>query len=107
MYKDEDGNFNGDCLIVYFKKDSVHLAIRMMDDYYFRIEDQSQGTIHVKEADFSYKKHKDGDEIASGDDLRRAVAAAEPGDKLELTVQRNGETKTVTATLGKRPTQSD
>jgi S1-C subfamily serine protease len=49
----------------------------------------------------------DGDEIASGDDLRRAVAAAEPGDKLELTVQRNGETKTVTATLGKRPTQSD
>ena len=65
MYKDEDGNFNGDCLIVYFKKDSVHLAIRMMDDYYFRIEDQSQGTIHVKEADFSYKKHKDGDEIAS------------------------------------------
>jgi len=65
MYKDEDGNFNGDCLIVYFKKDSVHLAIRMMDDYFFRIEDQSQGTIHVKEADFSYKKHKDGDEIAS------------------------------------------
>ena len=49
----------------------------------------------------------DGNEVTSGDDLRRAVAAAEPGDKLELTVQRNGDTKTVTATLGKRPTQSD
>jgi 2-alkenal reductase len=49
----------------------------------------------------------DGDEVSSGDDLRRAVAAAEPGDKLELTVQRNGETETVTATLGKRPSQSD
>ncbi|KAF3000131.1 hypothetical protein E8E13_004790 [Curvularia kusanoi] len=65
MYKDEEGNFNGDCLIVYFKKDSVKMAINMMDDYYLRIEDQSQGTIRVKEADFSYKKHKDGDEIAS------------------------------------------
>jgi HIV Tat-specific factor 1 len=65
MYKDDEGNFNGEALIVYFRKDSVELAIRMMDDYYFRIEDQSQGTIHVKEADFSYKKHKDGDEIAS------------------------------------------
>ncbi|KAF3043126.1 hypothetical protein E8E12_002273 [Didymella heteroderae] len=63
MYKDDDGNFNGEALIVYFKKDSVDLAIRMMDEYYFRIEDQSQGVIRVKEADFSYKKHKDGDEI--------------------------------------------
>ena len=49
----------------------------------------------------------EGDEIASGDDLRRAVAEGEPGDELELTVQRDGETTTVTATLGKRPTQSD
>lgn len=37
----------------------------MMDDYWFRIEDQSQGTIRVKEADFSYKRNKDGDQIAS------------------------------------------
>jgi HIV Tat-specific factor 1 len=63
MYKDDDGHFNGEALIVYFKKDSVDLAIRMMDEYYLRIEDQSQGVIRVKEADFSYKKHKDGDEI--------------------------------------------
>jgi putative serine protease PepD len=49
----------------------------------------------------------DGEKVASGDDVRRAVAAGKPGDKLELTVRRNGETTTVTATLGKRPTQSD
>jgi putative serine protease PepD len=49
----------------------------------------------------------DGEEARSADDLRRAVAAGEPGDQLELTVRRDGETKTVTATLGKRPTQSD
>lgn len=65
MYTDDEGNFNGEALIVYFKKDSIDLAIRMMDDYFFRIEDQSSGTIHVKEAEFSYKKHKDGDQVAS------------------------------------------
>ena len=65
MYLDEEGNFNGEALIVYFKKDSIDLAIKMMDEYYFRIEDQSQGVIRVKEADFSYKRNKDGDDIAS------------------------------------------
>ncbi|KAF1840855.1 uncharacterized protein K460DRAFT_294821 [Cucurbitaria berberidis CBS 394.84] len=65
MYSDDEGNFNGEALIVYFKKDSIDLAIKMMDEYYFRIEDQSQGTIRVKEADFSYKRNKDGDQIAS------------------------------------------
>ncbi|KAJ4343124.1 hypothetical protein N0V95_006739 [Ascochyta clinopodiicola] len=82
MYTDEEGNFNGDCLIVYFKKDSVELAIRMMDDYYFRIEDQSQGKIKVKEADFSYKKHKDGDEIASK--LTRKDKKASERNRAEL-----------------------
>ncbi|KAF3005937.1 hypothetical protein E8E13_010049 [Curvularia kusanoi] len=53
MYKDEEGNFNGDCLIVYFKKGSVDLAIRKMNDYHLRVGDQSQGTLQVKEADFS------------------------------------------------------
>lgn len=65
MYTDEEGNFNGDALIVYFKKDSINIAIDMMDDYYFRLEDQSQGKIRVKEADFSYKRNKDGEQIAS------------------------------------------
>jgi putative serine protease PepD len=46
-------------------------------------------------------------EAASADDVRRAVAEREPGDELELTVRRDGGTETVTATLGKRPSQSD
>ncbi|HJV30496.1 MAG TPA: trypsin-like peptidase domain-containing protein [Gaiellaceae bacterium] len=48
----------------------------------------------------------DGEQV-SADDLRRAVAGHKPGDKVELTVRRDGGTQTVTATLGKRPTQSD
>lgn len=82
MYTDEDGNFNGDALIVYFKKDSVDLAVRMMDDYWFRIEDQTQGTIRVKEADFSYKRHKDGDAIASK--LTRKDKKASENNRREL-----------------------
>ncbi|KAJ4367394.1 hypothetical protein N0V83_006976 [Neocucurbitaria cava] len=65
MYTNDEGDFNGEALIVYFKKDSIDLAIQMMDDYFFRIEEQNQGTIRVKEADFSYKRNKDGDQIAS------------------------------------------
>ncbi|KAF2034934.1 hypothetical protein EK21DRAFT_55400 [Setomelanomma holmii] len=65
MYTDDEGNFNGEVLIVYFKKDSIKLAIDMMDDYFFRIEEQNNGTIHVKEADFSYKRNKDSDQIVS------------------------------------------
>ncbi len=49
----------------------------------------------------------DGKQATSADDVRRAVAAGEPGDKLELTVRRDGASTTATATLGKRPTQSD
>jgi HIV Tat-specific factor 1 len=37
----------------------------MLDDYYFRIEEQNNGTIRVKEADFSYKRNKDSDQIVS------------------------------------------
>ena len=65
MYTDDKGDFNGEALIVFFKKESIALAIKMMDDYWFRPEDQSHGTIRVKEADFSYKKNKDSDQIVS------------------------------------------
>jgi putative serine protease PepD len=51
---------------------------------------------------------KAGDtEVQSGDDLRRAVAAKQPGDKLELTYTRNGTEHTTTVTLGTRPAQSN
>jgi HIV Tat-specific factor 1 len=66
MYADDEGKFNGDALIVYFKKDSIGLAIQMMDDYFFRIEEQKEGgKIRVKEADFSYKRNKDSEQIVS------------------------------------------
>jgi HIV Tat-specific factor 1 len=65
MYADNDGNFNGEALIVYFKRDSIALAIQMMDEYWFRIEEQDNGCISVKEADMSYKRNKDSEQIVS------------------------------------------
>jgi len=45
----------------------------------------------------------DGKAVTSGDDLRLAVEAHQPGDSLDLTVKRDGETKTITVELGTRP----
>ena len=41
--------------------------------------------------------------IGSADELRRLVDSKRPGDQVEVTVKRNGATKTVTVTLGTRP----
>ncbi|CAO2650447.1 Nn.00g017390.m01.CDS01 [Neocucurbitaria sp. VM-36] len=65
MYTDDEGKFNGEALIVYFRKESIRNAITVSDDYPFRMGDDSHGVIHVKEADLSYKRNKDGDQIAS------------------------------------------
>ncbi len=44
-----------------------------------------------------------GKPVATGDDVRTAVAAKSPGDTLELTVVRDGAARTVRVTLGNRP----
>ena len=45
----------------------------------------------------------DGDEVASAEDLQRAIDAHQPGDTLTLTLSRNGETRRVEVTLESRP----
>ena len=44
-----------------------------------------------------------GDEVGSADELRRLIDARKPGDEVELTLERDGETETVQVTLGTRP----
>jgi len=46
----------------------------------------------------------DGEDIKSADEVSAAVIKKSPGDKVELTVVRDGKKKDVTATLGSRPT---
>jgi serine protease Do len=43
-----------------------------------------------------------GQDVASADDVSAAVADRKPGDELEITVERGGSTRTVTARIGRR-----
>jgi putative serine protease PepD len=45
----------------------------------------------------------DGHAVSSSDSLQAEVAGKKPGSKITLTVVRNGSTRTVTVTLGTRP----
>lgn len=60
MYEDDKGQFKGDALIVYFRPESVNLAIQMLDDTDFRLGEQGPaGPMKVQAADFSYKAQQD------------------------------------------------
>jgi HIV Tat-specific factor 1 len=59
MYEDSEGKFKGDALVVYFKPESVALAIQLLDESEFRWGSKGpDGLMRVKEADTSYKKQK-------------------------------------------------
>ena len=46
----------------------------------------------------------DGDRVSTAEELRARIDAKQPGDELEVTYVRNGDTRTVTLTLADRPT---
>ena len=54
LYAREDGSFSGDALVVYFKEESVDLAITMLDDAELRVGEP--GTrMRVQRAEFGHK----------------------------------------------------
>lgn len=61
LYTDEAGNSKGDALIMYFRAESVNLAVQMLDDTEFRLGESGVGIgkLKVAAADFSYKTQKD------------------------------------------------
>ncbi|KAH9902230.1 hypothetical protein F4778DRAFT_781465 [Xylariomycetidae sp. FL2044] len=58
LYTDDQGNFKGDALVVFFKPQSVDMAIMLLDDTEFRFSASglSSGRMRVQAADSSYKK---------------------------------------------------
>ncbi len=48
-----------------------------------------------------------GEKIEGMEEVINAVNAAHPGDKMELTIDRDGNTKTITVTLGVRPASAE
>ncbi|KAG0135358.1 hypothetical protein HOY82DRAFT_589829 [Tuber indicum] len=59
LYRNEDGSVKGDALVVYFRPESVNLAVQMLDDSDFRFGVSEGGRIKVQPADFSYKAQQD------------------------------------------------
>lgn len=57
LYTNDSGDFKGDALVLYFRPESVSLAIQMLDDTQFRLGEG--GNMTVREADFSYKKQQE------------------------------------------------
>lgn len=64
MYKDDDGNFKGEALVVYFRPESVGLAIQMLDETEFRFGLTSpSGLMRVEVADFTQHNSKKSDRV--------------------------------------------
>ena len=61
MYAREDGTFSGEALVVYFKEDSVNLAINILDDAELRIGEPSS-RMSVQRAEFGHKNDNAGGE---------------------------------------------
>jgi HIV Tat-specific factor 1 len=60
MYAREDGTFSGEALVVYFKEDSVTLALNLLDDAELRLGDPST-VMRVQKAEFHHKHSGDGE----------------------------------------------
>ncbi|KAI9844425.1 MAG: hypothetical protein M1837_005626 [Sclerophora amabilis] len=74
LYSDEHGTFKGDALILYFRAESVDLAIQMLDDTDFRFgEAGPSGKMKVQAADFSYKSQQDAPAKSSMKDKKKII----------------------------------
>jgi len=84
IYQDENGKPKGDVLVVYFRPESVSLAITMLDDTDFRMgQEGPAGKMSVKEADYSYKKQQEVPTQQSTKDKKKIVKRAKKlNDKL-------------------------
>ncbi|KAL8722424.1 MAG: hypothetical protein Q9225_001103 [Loekoesia sp. 1 TL-2023] len=74
LYTDDEGNFKGDALVVYFRAESIDLAIQMLDDTDFRLGQLAPGgKMRVAAADFSYKTQKDAPAKSSNKDKKKII----------------------------------
>ena len=80
-----DGSFKGDALIVYFRAESVDLAVQMLDDSELRLG-SGEGNMRVSAADFSYKKVKEdnGEDGTGGEAARKKGAGDRDRDKQKI-----------------------
>lgn len=74
MYTDDEGNFKGEVLVVYFRPESVNLAVQMLDDSNFRLGLAGpHGPMRVQPADFSFKSQQEAPPKATMKDKRKII----------------------------------
>ncbi|KAI1616001.1 hypothetical protein EDD36DRAFT_414917 [Exophiala viscosa] len=74
MYEDDKGQFKGDALVVYFRPESVNLAVQMLDDTDFRLGTEGPlGKMRVQAADFSYKSQQDAPAKTNKKDQKKVI----------------------------------
>ena len=74
MYLDDNGKFKGEALVVYFRPESVNLAVQMLDDSDFRLgQTGPHGPMKVQPADFSYKSQREAPPQASTRDRQKII----------------------------------
>ncbi|KAI9890388.1 MAG: hypothetical protein M1814_004174 [Vezdaea aestivalis] len=74
LYEDDKGNFKGDALIIYFRPESVALAVQMLDDTDLRFgETGTSGKMKVQAADFSYKSQKEVPTTNNNPDRKKII----------------------------------
>jgi len=74
LYTDDKGNLQGDALVVFFKPQSVEMAIMLLDDTDFRYTASglSSGRMRVQAADSKYKKTNYDQDTKDGGNNGRA-----------------------------------
>ncbi|OKL60040.1 hypothetical protein UA08_04530 [Talaromyces atroroseus] len=74
MYMDDDSKFKGEALVVYFRPESVNLAIQMLDESNFRIGQSGPlGPMKVQAADFSFKSQQEAPTSISMRDKKKIM----------------------------------
>lgn len=76
MYYDENEKFKGEALVVYFRPESVQLAIQMVDETNFRggqIGPGGVGLMRVQAAELSFKSQKDAPAKPTVRDRRKVL----------------------------------
>lgn len=85
MYTDEKGLFKGEALVVYFRPESVNLAIQMLDESNFRIGVIGpHGPMRVQPADFSFKSQQEAPAQITAREKQRIIRRTQKLNKYTM-----------------------
>jgi hypothetical protein len=85
MYEDDKGQFKGDALVVYFRPESVNLAVQMLDDSDFRLGTHGPvGKMRVQAADFSYKSQQEAPVKKNKGDQKKIIKKTQKMNRYDL-----------------------